>query len=69
MPRFQLVFREEGRERSETRDDNLYGEPHVGGKPIVDGGTYTIRGTHWVVRRDDRDDGLIRFVCTRAAGE
>lgn len=67
MPRFQLVFRDARGERSETRDNNLYNEPHIDGKLIVDGDTYTIRGVDWVMHRDDRDGGIARFVCIRAA--
>ena len=66
MPRFQLIFRDAHGERSEIHDNNLYGDPHVGGKPIVDGGTYTIRGFRWVLRSDGRVDGMERFICIPA---
>ena len=66
MPRFQLIFRDANGERSEIRDNNLFGEPHVGGKPIADGDTYTIRGSSWILRRTHRVDGMERFICIPA---
>ena len=37
MTRFQLVFRENGVDRVETRDNNMDGEPQFDGKLLVDG--------------------------------
>ena len=42
------------------------GEPHINGTPIVDGQTYLIRGTEWLVRSDDIGDSTKRFLCTPA---
>jgi hypothetical protein len=67
MSRFQLIFRDAHGERSEIHDNNLHGEPNLGGKPIVDGETYTIRGSEWVIRRDGRLDGMERFICIPAS--
>jgi hypothetical protein len=64
MPRFQLVFRDRKGTRSEAWDNNDRGEPHINGTPIVDGQTYLIRGTEWLVRSDDIGDATRRFVCT-----
>ena len=66
MPRFQLVFRDRIGERSEIRDSNMHPMPHIAGAPILDGETYMIRGTRWVIRRDGRLDGMERFLCTPA---
>jgi hypothetical protein len=66
MPWFQLVFRDGNGVRSETRDNNDHGEPHINGKLIVDGQTYAIRGTEWLVRSDDIGDSTKRFLCTPA---
>ena len=64
MTRFQLVFRHNDGDRHELRDNNSEGEPHIDGKLIVDGETYTIRGD-WILNEDgDGHDGLKRFVCT-----
>ena len=66
MPRFQMVFRDRDipSPRSEVWDNNDQGEPHINGTPIVDGETYVIRGTKWLVRSDDIGDATRRFVCT-----
>jgi hypothetical protein len=66
MSRFQLIFRDANGERSEIHDSNLYGDPHIGGRPIVDGETYDIRGSRWVVRSEERLDGMARFLCIPA---
>jgi hypothetical protein len=66
MPRYQLIFRDARGERSEIRDNSLHPEPHVDGRPIVDGETYTIRGSRWVIRQGERVDGMARFICTPA---
>lgn len=66
MPRFQLIFRDAIGERSEIHDNNVFAEPNVDGRPIVDGETYTIRGSPWVVRKDGRVDGMERFICIPA---
>jgi hypothetical protein len=66
MTRFQLVFRENGREQIETRDNNLDGEPQIDGTLIVDGETYVIRGVEWLVTREDIGDTK-RFICTLVA--
>ena len=68
MPRFQLIFRDAKGERSEIRDNSLYGEPHIGGQLIVDGATYSIRGSQWVIRQGERVDGMAQFICTPAIG-
>ena len=62
MTRFQLVFREDGVDRVETRDNSVDGEPHIQGKLIVDGGTYVIKGVEWLIRREDIGK-TPRFVC------
>ncbi len=61
MVRFQLVFQTADGERSEIRDNNTAGEPHIDGKVIVDGGTYTVRNVEWIFRREDVG-GMTRFV-------
>jgi hypothetical protein len=67
MPRFQMVFRDrKGSNRSEVWDNGNQGEPHIDGKPIVDGRTYVIRGTEWLVQSDDIGDSTKRFLCTPA---
>jgi hypothetical protein len=65
MTRFQLVFRQNGEtNKSEFRFNNDDGEPHIDGKLIVDGHTYLIRGVEWLLRREDSDPTMPRFVCT-----
>ena len=66
MTRFQLVFRENGRDQVETHDNNLDGEPQINGTLIVEGETYMIRGVEWLVTRDDIGDTK-RFICTLVA--
>jgi hypothetical protein len=66
MTRFQLVFRQNGREQIETRDSTLDGEPQIDGTLIVDGETYEIRGVEWLVTREDIGDTK-RFICTLVA--
>jgi hypothetical protein len=68
MPRFQMVFRDRDgpRHRSEAWDNNDQGEPHINGTPIVDGQTYVIRGTEWLVRSYDIGDSTKRFLWTPA---
>lgn len=66
MPRFLLVFLDAKGERPEIRDNSMDEEPHVDGRTIVEGQTYTIRGSQWVIRRGDRLDGMERFICTPA---
>jgi hypothetical protein len=63
MGRFQLVFRADGVDRIETRDNDGDGEPHINGELIVDGQTYVIRGVEWLLTREDLGDTK-RFVCT-----
>ncbi len=68
MSRFQLVFRRAGeKDRSEYHFRNESGQPHIDGRPIVDGETYVIRGVDWVFSRDEAGDSMPRFVCTLAA--
>ena len=67
MTRFQMVFRDRAGARAEIWDNNDLGEPHIEGKLIVDGQTYVIRGTEWLVRSDDIGDSTRRFVCTPVA--
>ena len=64
MTHFQLVFRSNGEAiRSEFRASSFENEPHIDGRPVIDGETYAIRGVRWLVRREDiRDEP--RFVCT-----
>jgi hypothetical protein len=65
MTRFQLVFREDGKnDRSEYRFNSQDGEPHIDGKLIVDGEAYLIRGVEWLLRADHAGDSMARFVCT-----
>ena len=63
MTRFQLVFRRDGEtDESEYRLRN--GEPHIDGRPIVDGEIFRIRGVDWLLRDDAAGDSMARFVCT-----
>jgi hypothetical protein len=64
--RFQLVFRSRDTERTERRNTNSDGEPHVDGKLIVDGQKYVIRGVDWLLTADDFGDTK-RFLCTLVA--
>jgi len=74
MPRFQLVYRQDGEDdRSEYRFNNEAGEPHIDGRPVVDGERYIIRGVEWFVHSEDSGDfqlhrknsgNLPRFICT-----
>ena len=64
VPQFWLVFRDINGDRNELWDTSN-GEPHVNGDLVVDGATIEIRGVRWLALREDLDDGLIRFVCTR----
>ena len=68
MSRFELLFRRDGEAPMlETWDDGGDGrQPHIDGRPVVDGQTYTIRGDEWLLRREDIGNGP-RFVCTRTA--
>jgi hypothetical protein len=60
-----MVFRDRnGPGRSEAWDNNDHDEPHINGKPLVDGQTYVIYGAKWLVRSDDIGDATRRFVCT-----
>ena len=63
MTRFQLVFQQPDGDRSELRDNNSDGEPHINGELIVDGETYVIKEVEWIVRREDIGERP-RFVCT-----
>ena len=64
--RFQLVFRSDDTQRTETRDTNSDGEPHVDGTLIVGGQTYVIQGVDWLLTADDFGDTK-RFLCTLVA--
>jgi hypothetical protein len=64
--RFQLVFRSDGTQRTETRDTNSNGERHVDGKLIIGGQTHVIRGVDWLLTADDFGDTK-RFLCTLVA--
>jgi len=67
VTRFRLVFRHEDGDRSELWDSNSDGEPHIDGKLIIDGETYTIRSVDWIITKDGHGlDGTKRFVCTLA---
>jgi hypothetical protein len=66
MTRFQLVFRENGFDRVETRDNNVDSEPEIDGKLIVDGEVYLIKGVEWLLTAD-HIGGTKRFVCTLVA--
>jgi hypothetical protein len=66
MTRFQLVFRENGVDRIETRDNNVDGEPQIDGKLIVDGEVYVIKGVEWLLTADHIGDSK-RFLCTLVA--
>jgi hypothetical protein len=63
VTRFELIFRDDRGERTETRDNSTYAEPLIEGKLIVDGGTYTIRNSRWVVTQGGPLDGMERFIC------
>jgi len=66
MTRFQLVFRENGVDRIETRDNNVDGQPEIDGKLIVDGQVYLIREVEWLLTADHIGDTK-RFLCTLVA--
>jgi hypothetical protein len=66
VTRFQLVFRENGVDRVETRDNNVDGEPQIDGKLIVDGEVYVIKGVEWLLTADHIGDTR-RFLCTLVA--
>ena len=66
MTRFQLVFRENGVDRIETRDNNLDGEPRIDGQLIVDGEVYVIKGVEWLLTADHMGDTK-RFLCMLVA--
>ena len=68
MTRFQLVFQQPDGDRSEVRDNNSDGEPHINGELIVDGETYVIKDVEWIVRREDIGE-TPRFVCTLVGQE
>ena len=69
MSRFQLVFRHDGEAPMlESWDDGTDGQPHIDGRPVIDGQTYTIRGAKWVLRREDINHEP-RFVCTLRGGD
>jgi hypothetical protein len=63
---FLLVFRGADGEgdRSEYRFSDSHGEPRIDGRLVVDGGTYTIRGVDWLVKKDDESTDMPRFICT-----
>ena len=64
MTHFKLVFRRQGESPwSEFRDSSFENEPHIDGRPVVDGETYLIDGLEWLLRREDIGDEP-RFVCT-----
>jgi hypothetical protein len=63
MTRFQLVFQQPNGDRSDIRDNNSDGEPHINGELLVDGRTYVIKDVEWIVRREDIGE-TPRFVCT-----
>lgn len=66
MSRFQLVFRDNGVDRVETRDNNVDGEPQLDGRLIVDGEVYVIKGVEWLLTADYIGDSK-RFLCTLVA--
>ena len=69
MTRFQLVFRRAGEApRSEFHASSFDNEPHIDGRLVVDGETYTIGGVEWLLRREDIGHEP-RFVCTRRGAE
>ena len=64
MTSFQLVFQRDGKPPwSEFRKSSFENEPHIDGRRVVDGDTFSIRGVDWVVRRQDIANEP-RFVCT-----
>jgi hypothetical protein len=67
MTRFQLVFRGADGDQSEYRFKNMDGEPHIDGRLVVDGEAYVIRDVEWLLRREDRNGGMPRFVCALVA--
>ena len=64
MTSFQLVFHDgPGSHHSEYHRSSFENEPHIGGRPAVDGATYLLNGVEWILRREDIGDEP-RFVCT-----
>jgi len=66
VTRFKLTFRRDGEpDQTEHRFNDKDGEPHIDGRLIVDGETYTIRGVEWLLRRDGGGGGdSPTFICT-----
>ena len=63
MPRFQLIFRHPDGDRVELHD-KTNGQPSIGGRLLVDGTVFEIRGMEWLATRAEQEDGLTRFICT-----
>lgn len=63
MTQFQLVFRTTDGDVSELRDNSEAGEARVNGVLLIDGVILALRGSEWLVSRDDLP-GMTRFVCT-----
>ena len=58
---FQLVFREDGNERTELRD--IAGdEPKIGEQILENIGVVEIHGRDWIAQRQDDITGNARFV-------
>ena len=57
MTSFQLVFQGgNGTRHREYHRSSFENEPHIDGRPAVDGATYLINGVEWIVRREDIGD-------------
>jgi hypothetical protein len=63
---YQLLFRgaDGAADQTEFRFNEVDGHPKIDGRLIVDGDTYAIRGSDWLLRKDDSATEMERFVCT-----
>lgn len=63
MARFQLVFLRDGEEDEIEDHISPEDQPRIAGRPLLDGGTYVIRGQRWLARCE-QEDKWARFVLT-----